>query len=299
MKSIPRNPNVAPPGWEYKPEVIREFVRRCRWQWASTMIDIPHEYIYNGRCALSPSEYWYFLQCQLYAGEMEWYGKNAKPYLYLDGYKYWTMGGLVPENKTMNRQRVFDEIDRIGAIPQPYYTDLEARTVAKIISEQNPVSMFEFGVGDGRWLEYTMVPPANYRCCDPSRMVSELFKGKNPQYASRFVKKTFEESVNRWGAFTFICGLFGSASYIMWQYLQLFAERGIPYLLMFFKTNERPQELRDYHCFNYTEYQLRQLFPRGIFSDWGGYKVVSSFPIDWALKEGLAREESSYSPSLF
>lgn len=299
MESVPKNPYKAPSGWVCRPEVIREFVRRCRWNWAKTYLDVPHEYIVRGRCELSEQEFHTFFEHQRYGGEMEWYGKVAKPYFYLDGYKYWTMGDPWETTIIMNRQRVFDEIDRIGALPESYYSESDARTVAKIISDQKPLSMFEFGVGDGKWLEFASVQPGSYRCCDPSRLVADSFKIKNPLYASRFSRKTFEESVKKWSSFTFVCGLFGSASYIMWQYLQMFSEQRIPYMLMFFRFNERPAELQEYHCFNYSDNQLKRLFPRGIFSEWKDYRIVSSFPIDWKLNESFAREASIYSPTLF
>ena len=72
---------------------IREMIARCQWTFAKTMPWAPHEYIVRGKCPLSEDEF------------LHW-GKYYHPYLYVDGYKYWTMGAPVDETIVMNRAKV-------------------------------------------------------------------------------------------------------------------------------------------------------------------------------------------------
>ena len=105
----------------YDIDKLREYIARCEWKWARTMEDIPHEYIFRGRCALTNDEFYEFLKAQVYEGVEEWWGKGKHRYLYIDGYKYWTMGDYSPENRTMNRQKIFDEFNIFEwPIPKDY-----------------------------------------------------------------------------------------------------------------------------------------------------------------------------------
>ena len=38
---------------EYDYSKLREYIKRCKWQWATSMIDVPHEYIHRDKCALT------------------------------------------------------------------------------------------------------------------------------------------------------------------------------------------------------------------------------------------------------
>ena len=85
---------------------IREFIARCQWTFAKTMPWAPHEYIVRGKCSLSEDEFLYFIDMQRHFGVYEHWGKYYHPYLYIDGYKYWTMGAPVEETIVMNRAKV-------------------------------------------------------------------------------------------------------------------------------------------------------------------------------------------------
>ena len=85
---------------------LREMIARCKWTFAKTMPWCPHEYIVRGKCPLSEEEFLYFIEMQRNYGKVERWGKYITPYLYIDGYKYWTMGAPVEETIVINRAKV-------------------------------------------------------------------------------------------------------------------------------------------------------------------------------------------------
>ena len=66
----------------------------------------PHEYIVRGKCPLTEEEFVYFVNMQREHGVKEHWGKYFHPYLYIDDYKYWTMGAPIEETIIMNRAKV-------------------------------------------------------------------------------------------------------------------------------------------------------------------------------------------------
>ena len=93
---------IKPEEWDK----LREMVARCEWTFAKTMPWCPHEYIVRGKCSLSEEEFLYFIDMQRNYGKVERWGKYITPYLYIDEYKYWTMGAPVEETIVMNRAKV-------------------------------------------------------------------------------------------------------------------------------------------------------------------------------------------------
>ena len=87
-------------------EKLREMIVRCTWTFAKTMPWCPHEYIVRGKCPLTEDEFLYFIEMQRNYGKVERWGKYITPYLYIDSYKYWTMGAPVEETLVMNRAKV-------------------------------------------------------------------------------------------------------------------------------------------------------------------------------------------------
>ena len=84
---------------------IREMIARCQWTYAKTMPWAPHEYIVRGKCPLTEEEFLYFIDMQRRFGiHKQWHSYNL-PYLYIDGYKYWTMGAPYNETTVINRAR--------------------------------------------------------------------------------------------------------------------------------------------------------------------------------------------------
>lgn len=85
---------------------IREMIARCEWTFAKTMPWCPHEYIVRDKCTLSDEEFVYFVNMQREYGVKEHWGKYYFPYLYIDDYKYWTMGAPIDETIIINRAKV-------------------------------------------------------------------------------------------------------------------------------------------------------------------------------------------------
>ena len=84
---------------------LREMIARCEWTFAKTMPFAPHEYIVKERCPLSAEEFEYFVNMQREHGIRERWGKYNNPYLYVDDYKYWTMGAPLEDTTVINRAK--------------------------------------------------------------------------------------------------------------------------------------------------------------------------------------------------
>ena len=85
---------------------LREMIARCQWKFAKTMLFAPHEYIVRDKCPLTDEEFVYFVKMQRQHGIKERWGKYNNPYLYIDDYKYWTMGAPIEETTVINRAKV-------------------------------------------------------------------------------------------------------------------------------------------------------------------------------------------------
>ncbi|MBO7577615.1 MAG: hypothetical protein J6T43_01320 [Prevotella sp.] len=55
---------------------------------------------------MSEEEFLYFKNMQRNYGKVERWGKYITPYLYIDDYKYWTMGAPIEETTVINRAKV-------------------------------------------------------------------------------------------------------------------------------------------------------------------------------------------------
>ena len=84
---------------------LREMIARCEWTFAKTMPFAPHEYIVRQKCPLTTEEFEYFVNMQREYGVKERWGKYNHSYLYIDDYKYWTMGAPIEETTVINRAK--------------------------------------------------------------------------------------------------------------------------------------------------------------------------------------------------
>ena len=84
---------------------LRKMITRCEWTFAKTMPFAPHEYIVKERCTLSAEEFEYFVNMQREHGTRERWGKYNNPYLYIDDYRYWTMGAPLEDTTIINRAK--------------------------------------------------------------------------------------------------------------------------------------------------------------------------------------------------
>lgn len=94
---------------------LREMIARCQWKFARTMPFAPHEYIVRNKCPLTDEEFVYFIDMQRRFGVKERWGKYNNPYLYIDDYKYWTMGDPYDKTTVINRAKacVVDEAHKL------------------------------------------------------------------------------------------------------------------------------------------------------------------------------------------
>ena len=84
---------------------LRSMIARCEWAFAKSMPFAPHEYIVKDKCPLMTEEFEYFVIMQREHGVKERWGKYNNPYLYIDDYKYWTMGAPIEETTVINRAK--------------------------------------------------------------------------------------------------------------------------------------------------------------------------------------------------
>ena len=84
---------------------LRSMIARCEWTFAKTMPFAPHEYFVKEKCPLTTDEFEYFVNMQREYGVKERWGKYNNPYLYIDDYKYWTMGAPLEDTTVINRAK--------------------------------------------------------------------------------------------------------------------------------------------------------------------------------------------------
>lgn len=89
----------------YDENAIRSYISRCEWTYAKTMPQCPHEYIVKNKCQLSDKEFEFFVWTQRTLGKSEKWGPYIHQYLYIDGYKYWTMGCELENTIIINRAK--------------------------------------------------------------------------------------------------------------------------------------------------------------------------------------------------
>lgn len=261
---------------------LRELVRRCRWNWATSMIDVPHEYIHRDKCSLSRDEFYYFVSAQRDCGVHERWGKYNFPYLYLDGYKYWTMGDPFETTWILNRQKVFNEFDFLDwPIPRTYSRP-EMEITAESIMKAFDKNVFECGFGNGDFVKYSGIKPENYYGVDPSKKAISQFRATAVGFYRRCSTLSFEEAINKWlSANSVVIALFGTASYFMSQYLQKLNESGLDYFLMFYKEGYTPEPFVEMHHFGYSKNSIKNIFPRACIYVHEKYYSVSSKQIKW------------------
>lgn len=108
---------------------LREMIARCKWTFAKTMPFAPHEYIVRDKCPLTEDEFVFFVNMQRQLGVKERWGKYNNSYLYIDDYKYWTMGASIEETKVINRAKVnvLRDVRRMHQEIQAIRKDVEER----------------------------------------------------------------------------------------------------------------------------------------------------------------------------
>ena len=267
----------------YDYDKLREYVKRCRWQWATSMIDVPHEYIHRDKCALTREEFYYFVSAQRDNGVHERWGNYNFPYLYLDGYKYWTMGDPFETTWILNRQKVFNEFDFLEwPIPRTYKKpemEVMTKTIMKTFEGQK---IFECGFANGDFVRYSKILPENYYGVDPAKKAVAQFRKEAAGFYRRCSTISFEEAIKKWmSADSVVIALWGAPSYFMEQYLKKLNESWIDYCLMFYQEGYTPEEFSEMHHFGYGLNKIKSMFPMANVYKGEKYITISSKRLLW------------------
>lgn len=266
---------------QYDESYARTLIARVHWTWAKTYVAVPHEYIVRGRCGLSDEEFEYLVHAQREHGIPEQWHKYNFPYLYIDGYKYWTMGDAIENTTIINRQKVFSEFDNIGVMEELQSDALYNQVTQLFHTAFTGRDVYEVGCGTGITFERFHLEPTRYRGVDPSKKAIELFKQSHPELSNRLFVNSFEESVNYWSKGTaVVLATFGAASYFMHQYLDILAKSGQDYFLMFYREDYCPEQFKDMHQFIYRGNALSVIFPSGHINLIDNYRIVCSQCLD-------------------
>lgn len=260
----------------YDIEKIKELLNARRWIWAKTYLSVPHEYIVRGKCGLSDDDFLYIVHAQRDLGVHEKWGKYNFPYLYIDGYKYWTMGDTFENTIIINRQKVFSEFDGLDMYDKEY-SEKQSKEIASCIMNTFKMSVFEAGFGFGTFVKESGISPNDYYGVEPSQKALDYFRSLNAGFYRRVSRKSFEEAVEKWKCFEgVVIALFGSASYFMGNYLKILKESGKDYFLMFYKNGYCPSDLKSMHHFDYSIEALQYSFNTAYIQSYGNYCIVSS-----------------------
>lgn len=261
---------------DYDLSHITHLLSREKWIWAKTMPGIPHEYIVRGQCRMGEEDFLMIVHAQRDLGKHEVWGKYNFPYLYLDGYKYWTMGDTFENTIILNRQKVFAEFDELENPAQPFYTEEILGRVAHNINNLFPkLPIFEVMNGDGSLVSLLNVPPEMYRGCHASKKMADVFKVKNPHLVNRFICRSFEECYHQWySSDEVIVAAFGSPNYIMRPYLNMLAEHRRKVFLMFYKEGYCHPAYRSMHHYVYSLEDIHSIFHRYHVTRYDNYIVV-------------------------
>jgi len=286
---------------QYDIEHIKSLLNSEKWMWAKTMPGIPHEYIVRGKTKMSEDDFLMIVHAQRDLGKVEIWGNYSFPYLYVDGYKYWTMGDTFENTIILNRQKVFSEFNDIEAteydvIPFGVVSNLGFH-IRELIEGR---FIYEVACGAGGSVEPLFMKPEKYIGIDPCSNAIDEFKKRYPNFADRLYVSSFEESVNYWSkGDALILATFGAASYLMEPYLKILEGTGKDYILMFYKEGYCPEEYKDTHYFKYTLDDIHSILPSCEVLPFGDYYLVSNMGLHKHELSRLIEWELSHFDDLF
>lgn len=263
---------------------IADYISANNWKWARTYINVPHEYIVRDKCTLTKQQFDEFVETQRNCGITERWGNYNHQYLYIGGYKYWTMGAPIDETTVINRQKLFGEFDDLVNPLAKWYTVEFRNYIAEIVNSiRGEKNVYEAYCGDGDFVAASHISSSQYKGAEPSNVLINAFREKQNGFYRNVTKSPFESLSERWTKpGTLVISLFGKASYIMRPYLEKVVSSGNDYFFMFFKDGELPTELEGTHTIGYTQQEIKEMFPksnRTIMKD--EYYVVTNKKIKW------------------
>ncbi len=254
-----------------------ELVRKHCWKWAKSerYRDMPHSYVTTDNGSVRPEEMRTMLGIIKRNGEDRKFYRTQIRYLEFDGYKYWNLreGDRedYTENHILNREKLFDEFKCTEY--KSYYTNQEYRDVCVEVMRMGE-KILEIGCGDGKFVRATRISPKNYKGVEPNKRDVELFREINKGYWQSIRGCAYEQMSTQVPKDSVIIALFGSASYVMPEYIRLMQEekRGNKLFLMFYNEGYCPEYAKGMHHFKYTKKWLENEF--GKVEERGNYMVV-------------------------
>jgi len=246
------------------------------------MPDNPHEYCLR-RNFVADSEFVYAVQYIRDHGVRECYGKTWYTCLYLNGFKYWTMGAPVnnsdgtPCTILINRARYHVEGSDYDGIAAEYVRKFSAPNYLEedyrlfdLIRPRIRGRVLDIGCGTGLFLDYYR--PDGYTGIDPSRGMLDILRKKHPE--AETIHDRFENTYT--GQYETIVALYGTASYLSPAAASLIHEHLAPeglYFLMTYKPEYYPETHRyfgiDYECSGFS-------MPGANLYEFGNYMIQTN-----------------------
>lgn len=213
------------------------------WKFAKTMSGIPHSYTLRENWG-DDETFDLVVALIRKRGKQERWGRYNHHYLYLSGYKYWTMGAPIGETILINRA-IDPAANTYDVIATSYDSLWQGKAYndenKQVLRAANPVGkVLDIGCGTGLAVEWANIRPENYTGIDPSHGMLTKFMWKHPEYAARLRKCGFSDF---WGGgFDSIIALFGTASYLEnpERVMDMLNEGGRAFL-MFYADGYEPQ----------------------------------------------------------
>ena len=280
---------------------IAELLRNEKWTWAKTMPGIPHEYIVRDKCLMGEENFLMIVLAQRDLGTNEIWGKYNFPYLYVDGYKYWTMGDTFENTTILNRQKVFSEFDKLDIQEDdvvPFGVVSHLWFMLRELIEGRYI--YEVACGSGGTVKPFLLTPDKYTGIDPSKKAIARFKERYPDFANKIYAISFEESVNYWSNGDYlVLATFGAASYFMEPYLKILDKSGKDYIIMFFQEGKCPKEYEDTHYFHYSPDDIHSIMPTAQVLPYYGYFIASNMNFHEYEVNRIVKWELSHLELLF
>ena len=221
---------------------VSEILEAQEYKFSKTMPHIPHSYTLKETWDSSE----WFMSIVGYIrenGVQERWGRYNHHYLYLNGYKYWTMGAPIGETILINRAIPPNEhpYDLIA----PKYDNVfggrqnqeENKQLFKVLNITGNV--LDIGCGTGLGIEWGKIHPEQYWGIDPSAKMLQTLMWKHPQFATRVRKCPFEQYYMK--GFDTIFALYGTASYLTRQdKIRFILNEGGRAYLMYYKDDYMP-----------------------------------------------------------
>jgi len=214
------------------------------WKFAKTMPQCPHWYTL--RKDWKDSDFVELVKYIRENGRKEKYLRSTFTYLYINGFKYWTMGA--PINKDGKPHTIL--INKATAVYASSYDSivgkyenlfsaaeykLETRKLIELIKPSGNV--LEIGCGAGEFLDN--FEPSGYTGIDISANMIELLKSKHPKFKESVVNSSLEDFVPL-KSYDLVLGLYGVGSYLNQVEIEKIKSMPGRKVIMFFKEGYAP-----------------------------------------------------------